>query len=157
RALNKDFKRVPGYGPAAFRRYCLGYDAAEQEGIIMPNNISRRQFMRLAAGVAALPFVSRVASGQAYPTRPVMMIVPYPPGGTADVIGRLLSERMRASLGQPIILESVAGANGSIGVGRASRAAPDGYTVVIGLKDTHVLNGAALALSYDVVKDFEPI
>src|SRR5262249_60837171 len=89
--------------------------------------------------------------------RPIMMVVPYPPGGTTDVIGRLVGERMRASLGQAIIIESVAGANGSIGVGRVARAAPDGYTLVIGLKDTHVLNGASLALQYDVLKDFEPI
>jgi len=123
----------------------------------MREDTSRRQFLRLAASVAALPAVSHVASAQAYPTRPIMMIVPYPPGGTTDVIARLLSERMRASLGQPIILESVAGANGSIGVGRVARAAPDGYTFVIGLKDTHVLNGAALALKYDVLNDFEPI
>src|SRR5262245_32455749 len=72
-------------------------------------------------------------------------------------IGRIVGERMRASLGQPIVIENVAGANGSIGVGRAARAANDGYTLVMGLWNTHVANGALFGLSYDVVKDFEPI
>jgi tripartite-type tricarboxylate transporter receptor subunit TctC len=119
--------------------------------------LPRRTFLRLATGASVLPAALRIARAQTYPTRPIMMVVPYPPGGTTDVVGRLLSERMRASLGQPIIIESVSGANGSIGVGRVARAAPDGYTLVIGLKDTHVLNGAVFALPYDVLKDFEPV
>jgi tripartite-type tricarboxylate transporter receptor subunit TctC len=119
--------------------------------------IPRRTFLRFAAGASALPAALRIARAQTYPTRPIMMVVPYPPGGTTDVVGRLLSERMRASLDQPIIIESVPGANGSIGVGRVARAAPDGYTIVVGLKDTHVLNGAVFALKYDVLEDFEPI
>jgi tripartite-type tricarboxylate transporter receptor subunit TctC len=119
--------------------------------------IPRRTFLRFAAGASVLPAALRIARAQTYPTRPIMMVVPYPPGGTTDVVGRLLSERMRASLGQPIIIESVPGANGSIGVGHVARTAPDGYTLVVGLKDTHVLNGAVFALQYDVLKDFEPI
>jgi tripartite-type tricarboxylate transporter receptor subunit TctC len=74
-----------------------------------------------------------------------------------DVIGRMMAERMRSSLGQPIIIENVGGANGSIGVGRVARAAADGYTLVIGIWNTHVANGALYALQYDVVNDFEPI
>jgi tripartite-type tricarboxylate transporter receptor subunit TctC len=117
----------------------------------------RRQFLHLAAGAAALPVVSRIARAQAYPARPIMMIVPFPPGGGADGIARIVAERMRVALGQPVIIENVGGANGSIGVGRAARSAGDGYTLVIGLWNTHVANGALYTLSYDVMRDFEPI
>jgi tripartite-type tricarboxylate transporter receptor subunit TctC len=119
--------------------------------------LPRRQFLHLAASVGALPSVPRFAWAQTYPTRPVTMIMPFTPGGGSDAIGRIVGERMRASLGQPVVIENVAGANGSIGVGRAARAAPDGYTVVMGLWNTHVANGALFGLSYDVVKDFVPI
>jgi tripartite-type tricarboxylate transporter receptor subunit TctC len=117
----------------------------------------RRQFLHLAAGAAALPAMSRIARAQAYPTRPIIIIVPFPPGGAADAIGRIVAERMRATLGQPVIIENVGGANGSIGVGRVARAAPDGYTLVIGSWNTHVANGAVYSLQYDVLNDFEPI
>ncbi len=119
-------------------------------------NSSRRNFLHLAAGAAALPVVSRVARAQAYPSRPITMVVPYAAGGPTDVIGRIVAEGMRASLGQPIIIENVGGANGSIGVGRA-RAVGDGYTLSIGDWSTHVVNGAIYALSYDVLRDFEPV
>jgi tripartite-type tricarboxylate transporter receptor subunit TctC len=119
--------------------------------------LPRRQFLHLAAGAGALPSLARFAWAQTYPTRPITMIMPFTPGGGSDAIGRIVGERMRASLGQPIVVENVAGANGSIGVGRAARAAPDGYTLVMGLWNTHVANGALFGLSYDVVKDFEPI
>src|SRR5262249_6468136 len=92
----------------------------------------RRRILSLAAGAVALPVVSRKVWAQAYPTRPITIITPFPAGGSTDVIGRIVSERMRLSLGQPIIIESVSGANGSIGVGRVGRAAPDGFTLVIG-------------------------
>jgi tripartite-type tricarboxylate transporter receptor subunit TctC len=85
------------------------------------------------------------------------MIVPFPPGGLADVIGRIAAEGMRASLGQSIIIENVGGANGSVGTGRVARTAPDGYTLVLGIWNTHVGNAATYALQYDVVKDFAPI
>jgi len=85
------------------------------------------------------------------------MIVPFPAGGPTDTLGRFISERVRASLGQPIIIENVSGAAGSLGVGRVARAAPDGYTLVMGLWSTHVVNGAIYALQYDVLNDFEPI
>jgi tripartite-type tricarboxylate transporter receptor subunit TctC len=117
----------------------------------------RRQFLHLAARAAALPLSPQIAKAQAYPTRTVTLIVPFPPGGGADAIARILVERIRASLGQPIVIEIVAGANGSIGTGRAARAAPDGYTLLVGLWNTHVANGALYALPYDVLKDFEPI
>ena len=117
----------------------------------------RRQSLHLAAGAAALPAASRVARAQAYPTRPISMVVPLPAGGPTDVIGRVLTERMRTSLGQPVIVENVAGAAGNLGVGRIARASPDGYTIVVGFVGTHVFNGAMYPLQYDVLKDFTPI
>ncbi|HLQ91707.1 MAG TPA: tripartite tricarboxylate transporter substrate-binding protein [Xanthobacteraceae bacterium] len=97
------------------------------------------------------------APAQTYPSRPVTIIVPFAAGGATDVIARLLAERMRGPLGQPVIIEGVTGAGGSIGVGRVARAAPDGHTVSIGHWGTHVANGALYALPYDVLNDFEPI
>src|SRR5262249_10678881 len=119
--------------------------------------LPRRQFLHLAAGAAALPGVSRLARAQAYPSRPITMIVPFAPGGLTDVIGRVLAEGMRTSLGQPVIIENVGGANGSIGTSRVARAAPDGYIIVVGIWNTHVANGAIYTLQYDIVKDFEPV
>jgi len=117
----------------------------------------RRQFLHLAAGAAVLPAVTHTARAHPYPNRPITVIVPFPAGGGADAIGRIVTERMRASLGQPIIMENVTGANGSIGVGRAARAAADGYTLVVGLWNTHVANGVIYPLPYDVTRDFEPV
>ena len=120
-------------------------------------NSSRRNFLHLAAGAAAFPAVSHNARAQAYPTKPITMVVPYAAGGPTDVIGRIVAEGMRASLGQPIIIENVGGAQGSIGVGRVARTVGDGYTLSIGDWSTHVVNGAIYALQYDALKDFEPI
>src|SRR5262245_34003420 len=116
--------------------------------------LPRRNFLRLAAGAAVLPAISRFAWAQAYPTRPITMIVPFPPGGSTDVTARVLAERMRPLLGQPVIIENVGGAGGSIGVGRLARAAPDGYTIDLGQWDTHVGN-IVYPLTYDLQKDFE--
>jgi len=117
----------------------------------------RRRFLRLAAGVAALQAASSIAMAQSYPSRPITMIVPFPAGGGTDAVGRIVAERMRGLIGQPIIIENIGGADGSIGVGRAARARPDGYTIVLGPMETHVLNGAFYSLSYDVVNDFAPV
>jgi tripartite-type tricarboxylate transporter receptor subunit TctC len=117
----------------------------------------RRRFMELAAGVVALPALSRIAKAQAYPTRPITMIVPFPAGGTTDVVGRIVADRMSMYLERPIIVENVGGAEGSIGLGRAARARPDGYTIDLGSISTHVLNGALFSLQYDVLNDFAPI
>jgi tripartite-type tricarboxylate transporter receptor subunit TctC len=119
--------------------------------------LPRRRFLHLAASAAALPAVSRSARAQAFPTRPVTMIVPLAAGGSADVVGRVVAERMRMSLRQPIIIENVSGADGSIGTGRVAHARPDGYTIEIGVIGTHALNGAFYSLQYDVLKDFVPI
>ena len=102
----------------------------------------RRRILSLAAGAAMLPTLPRVARAQAYPTRPIIMVVPFAVGGATDVITRIMGERMRAALGQPIIVENMVGAGGSIGVGRVARARPDGYALVVGQWSTHVANGA---------------
>jgi len=119
--------------------------------------LPRRQFLHLAAGAAALPAMSRIARAQAYPTRPITIVVPFPPGGGSSNIARLVAEGMRAALGQAVVIENVGGVGGVIGVGRAARAAPDGYTLSFGYVGTHVFNGAVYALQYDLLKDFEPI
>jgi tripartite-type tricarboxylate transporter receptor subunit TctC len=118
--------------------------------------LPRRQFLQTAASAAALPVVSQVALAQSYPSRPITMIVPFAAGGSTDAIGRLLAERMQVSLGQPIIVENVGGADGSIGTGRVAHARPDGYTIDLGLLSTR-LNGAFRSLRYDVVNDFAAI
>ncbi|HEY6603394.1 MAG TPA: tripartite tricarboxylate transporter substrate-binding protein, partial [Xanthobacteraceae bacterium] len=110
-------------------------------------------FITAALVIAAV----NTASAQVYPSRPLTLVVPFPAGGSTDAIGRIVAERMRVSLGQPVIIENVGGAGGSIGVGRVARATPDGYTLDIGQWDTHVANGATFSLSYDVLKDFEPV
>jgi tripartite-type tricarboxylate transporter receptor subunit TctC len=119
--------------------------------------LPRRRFLQLAASTTVLPAVSPMAWARAYPSRPITVIVPYPAGGPADAIARVVADRMQASLGQPIIIENVGGADGSIGTGRAARARPDGYTIDIGLSATHVLNGAFYSLQYDVLNDFAAI
>ena len=117
----------------------------------------RRNFLCLTAGAAVLPAVSRVATAQTYPTRPITIVVPFAAGGAGDTIARIVGERMRGPLGQPVIIENVAGAEGTIGAGRAARARPDGYTICLGTIDTHVLNGAFYSLQYNVLDDFAPI
>jgi tripartite-type tricarboxylate transporter receptor subunit TctC len=98
-----------------------------------------------------------VAAGQGYPSHPIAVVVPFPAGGPTDTVARVVTESMRASLGQPLIVENVTGAAGTIGTGRVARAASDGYTLVAGFWGTHVLNGALYPLQYDVLSDFEPI
>jgi tripartite-type tricarboxylate transporter receptor subunit TctC len=102
-------------------------------------------------------FASTADWAQVFPSRPITVVVPFAAGGPTDVIARTIGQHMRASLGQPVIVENVAGANGNIGVGKVARAAPDGYTVSIGHWSTHVVNGAVYALPYDLLKDFDPV
>ena len=125
------------------------------EGAAM--TVQRRKFLQLGWAAVALPALPKRASAQAYPTRPITIIVPSLSGTSGDAVARVLAERMRRSLGQPIIIENVGGAGGSIGTGRAARARPDGYTIDLGVLSTHVLNGAFYSLPYDVLNDFEPI
>jgi len=112
--------------------------------------------------VASLAVASLMAGGppvhaQTYPTRPMIMIVPLAPGGSTDVLARIMAQGMRATLGQPVIVENTAGAGGTIGVTRAERSSPDGYTILFGQWGTNMANGAIYSLDFDLVKDFEPI
>jgi tripartite-type tricarboxylate transporter receptor subunit TctC len=97
------------------------------------------------------------ASAQNYPTHAITMIVPFPAGGATDTLARYLAEQMHGVLGQPVIIENVGGAAGSIGVGRAVRSPADGYTLSIGTSTTHMLTGGLYALPFDLLKDLEPI
>lgn len=113
--------------------------------------------LRLSFAAASLLLVTGRALAQDFPTRPITMIVPYAAGGPTDTIGRVVGDRMRAHLGQPIVQENVAGAAGSIGLARLARAAPDGYTINVGNWSAHVVNGAIYKLNYDLATDFTPI
>jgi len=113
--------------------------------------------LRIATGCVLLWGGIAAAPAQVYPSRPITMVVPFAAGGPVDTVARILSEPMRATLGQSIIVENVTGAAGSIGVGRVARAAPDGYTLSIGHWSTHVVNGAIYPLPYDLMRDLEPI
>jgi tripartite-type tricarboxylate transporter receptor subunit TctC len=117
----------------------------------------RRRFLQFAGAAVAAPTFSRVGAAQVYPSRPITMIVPFAPGGPTDVVGRVIVERMKGSLQQPIIIENIGGAEGSVGVGRAVRAKADGYTICLGDSSTLMLNGALYSLQYDVLNDFEPV
>jgi tripartite-type tricarboxylate transporter receptor subunit TctC len=111
---------------------------------------------RLIAALAFTVATFMTAQAQPFPSRPITLIVPFPPGGSTDTVARIMAERMRPILGQPMIIENVGGAGGSIAVGRVARAAPDGYTIDIGQWDTHV-GSIIYKLNYDLQKDFEPI
>jgi tripartite-type tricarboxylate transporter receptor subunit TctC len=112
---------------------------------------------RIILAVAFALGTAATVSAQVYPSRPITIIVPFPAGGATDVLARIMAERMRALLAQPIVIENVAGAAGSIGVGRAVRAPADGYTLGIGTLSTHVLIGALYPLAFDLRNDLEPI
>src|SRR3954463_12864057 len=112
-----------------------------------------RQILILSAAVA-LACAPHISAAQSPSSRPVMLVVPYPPGGPTDAAARTVAERMRTALGQPIVIENVAGANGGIGAGRVARATPDGFTLLFGNWNTQVSNAAFYALTYDVLKDF---
>ncbi len=112
--------------------------------------------MLIAAAVCAALWAP-TSSAQGYPAKPITMIVPFAAGGPADALARMLGERMKASLGQSVVIENVAGAAGSLGVARVARAEPDGYTIGIGHLGTHVFNGALYKLQYDLVNDLTPI
>jgi tripartite-type tricarboxylate transporter receptor subunit TctC len=116
-----------------------------------------RKLLSFAGAIFAVALLAKTALAQSYPTRPVTLVVPYPPGGPTDVVARVLAERMRVSLGQPVVVENVAGGSGNIGVGRVARAAADGYTLSLGNSGSHVLNAALYTLNYDLLKDFAPV
>ena len=115
--------------------------------------------MRRVLSIAFTFFVTvaTAAVAETYPSRPITIVVPFPAGGPTDALGRVLADRMTRSLNQSVIVENVTGAAGTIGAAHVARSAPDGYTTVLGHWQTHVVNGATFALSFDVVNDFEPI
>lgn len=121
-----------------------------------PHAGRRLWIMALALIAAVAPWTSR-AYAQHYPSRPITMVVPFGAGGPTDVIARIMAQHMGASLGQTILVENVTGAAGTIGVGKAAHAAPDGYTISIGHYGTHAVNSLIYTLDYDVVKSFEPV
>jgi tripartite-type tricarboxylate transporter receptor subunit TctC len=107
--------------------------------------------------LVALLGMPHCAAAQSYPSRPVTLVVPFAAGGPTDVLARVIVEPMRAALGQPVIIENVGGAAGSIAVSKVAREKPDGYTAIIGNWGTHVVNGAVQTQQYDSLKDFEPV
>src|SRR5262245_58825067 len=114
--------------------------------------------LTLAFVAAAIALASvETVSAQGYPSRPITVVVPFPPGGQVDTVARLLLDRVRALLGQPLIVENLGGASGSIGTGRAVRAAPDGYTLNMGNWTSHVGAPVMVPITYDILKDLEPI
>jgi tripartite-type tricarboxylate transporter receptor subunit TctC len=119
--------------------------------------LARRKLLQACLGGVAATVAASFARAQTYPSRPITIVVPFPAGGPGDTVARILAEKMRVALGQPVIIENVSGAAGSIGTGRVARAAPDGHTLVLGYWGTHVVNGAIYKLEYDVTRDFEPI
>jgi len=119
--------------------------------------LPRRKFLHLAAGVAVLPAVSRIAQAQAYPTRPIRLVIPFPPGGAYDAVGRPWADKVKPLLGT-VVVENIAGAGGSLGASAVARARPDGYTILLGGTLPHV-NEALLKSRplYDPIKDLDPI
>ena len=119
--------------------------------------VSRRIFLQLAAGVAALPAASRIAHAQRYPTRPVRLVIPFPPGGAFDAVGRPWADKMKTLLGV-VVVENIGGGGASIGAAVVAHAKPDGYTLLLGGTLPHV-NEALLKSKplYDPVKDLDPI
>src|SRR5918999_3147035 len=106
--------------------------------------------------VVVLTLFAGLAAAQPYPSRPITLISPFPPGGSTDTAASIIGERMRPALGQPVVVETVGGAGGTIALARVARAAPDGYTIDIGQWDTHV-GSIIYNLTYDLQKDFDPI
>jgi tripartite-type tricarboxylate transporter receptor subunit TctC len=122
----------------------------------MRDSSVRRWVALMVVAVLAFGWAAAHAA-QSYPVRPITMIVPFPAGGATDTLARYLAENMRSVLGQPIIIENVGGAAGSIGVGRAVRSVADGYTLSIGTSTTHMLTGGLYSLPFDLLKDLEPV
>jgi tripartite-type tricarboxylate transporter receptor subunit TctC len=119
-------------------------------------NVPRRRFLHLAAGAAAVPATSRIAMAQAYPTRPVRFIVPFPPGGATDPAARFIAESISQSLGQRVYVENRSGANGIIGIDAAAKSAPDGHTVLV-TSNVVMINPYAYKINTDPLKDLTPV
>jgi len=119
--------------------------------------LPRRQFLHLAAGAAALPAVSRIASAQTYPSRPVRVIVPFAPGGPTDIFARLVAQKLSERFGKQFYVENIGGAGGNVGMGQGAKAAPDGYTMLV-VATTIVVNPTLYdRVPFDPYKDFDPV
>lgn len=119
--------------------------------------LRRRQFLQLTAG-AVLPLsLSRSASAQAYPSRPVRVVVPYPPGGPTDVFARVIAEKLSEQLGKPFVIENVAGAGGNIGTGQAAKAPADGHTMLVAVNSVVINPTLYATVPFDPYKDFDPV
>src|SRR5271154_596217 len=116
-----------------------------------------RRFSSVALVLAMLPAATSVAAAQTYPSRPVTVIVPFAAGGPTDVLARIITDKMQAPLGQPIVIEDMGGAGGGIAATHVARAAPDGYTLEIGNNGSNLLVGALYSLPVDIIKDFAPV
>src|SRR5580700_1803298 len=114
-----------------------------------------RKLLSLAIAVLAISIVT--AAAETFPSRTISIVVPFPAGGPTDTLGRILADRMTRALGQSVIIENLTGAAGTIGAAHVAHATPDGYTLILGHWQTHVVNGATYALSFDLVNDFAPI
>ncbi len=120
--------------------------------------LQRRRFLHLAASAAALPALPRASWAQAYPSRPITLIVPFPPGAATDVGARIVGDHMSKTLGQQFVIQNISGAGGTVGSARAMRADPDGYTIIMGQMGTHAASVALYPnLAYKPAEDFEPI
>lgn len=118
-------------------------------------SVDRRRFLHLAAGAAALSAVTRTASGQDFPVRPIRLVIPYPPGGIVDAIGRPLAEKMKSLLGT-VVVENIGGGGGELGAAAVARASPDGYTILLANSSVMVINPiAASRVSYDPIGGFD--
>jgi tripartite-type tricarboxylate transporter receptor subunit TctC len=124
---------------------------------VLTARVHQRAFLAACVTIAVVVAILDRARAEDYPSRPLTMVVPFPAGGPTDTLARILTDRMSVTLGQPIIIENVGGASGSLGVGRVVHAAPDGYTIGIGQWGTHVLNGGIYSLPYDLLRDLEPV
>jgi tripartite-type tricarboxylate transporter receptor subunit TctC len=120
-------------------------------------NLPRRRFLHLTAGAVALSAASQIARAQAYPSRPVRVIVPFPPGGATDIFARLAAQKLTERFGKQFYIENIAGATGNVGTAQAARAAPDGHTLLIAFS-SYVVNPTLFAkLPFDPDKDLAPV
>jgi tripartite-type tricarboxylate transporter receptor subunit TctC len=136
-----------------------GHTSIELRGSMATFEKTMTPFKTMFSTVLALAWVASIpiASAEVYPSRPVTIVVPFPAGGATDLTARLLADRMRGSLGQPVIVENVTGAGGTLAVSRAVRAAPDGHTLSLGDLTSHVSSSIIFPVTYDVLKDLEPV
>src|SRR6185295_13228987 len=135
----------------------LARPTADQPGLGSRSRRVEQTMNRILIAACALAASLVSAAAQTYPSRPITMVVPFGAGGPTDALARILVQRMSVTLGQQVLIENVTGASGTIGIGRVARAAPDGYTLVIGNWASHVVNSAIFKTPFDYVADFEPV